>query len=160
MKKLKILIFPLIFLCLCACGTKSITPVTKGVSFNAHILYYNKEYACAVNIDKDGNAELTITEPQLLSGAKIVVAPDGAYAEFKDIKYPVDMSRADGAPYFLLGCLENTDGNAALLENEQFVISGTRLDENYEIIFAESGIPLKIMGENIEIEICDAKISR
>lgn len=158
MKKIKILIFSLIFLYLCACSGSTVTPVTRGLSFNAHVFYYNKEYTFAVNIGKDGNTELSVVEPQLLSGAKIVVARDCAYAEFRDIKYPVDLSRAGGAPYFLLECLKNADGTAAELHNEQFIISGTRLGEDYKIIFAESGIPLKIAGENIEIEICDAKI--
>lgn len=158
MKNLKILIFPLFFIYLCACGRSTTTPITRGLSFNAHIFYYNKEYMCAVDIEKGGNTELTILEPQLLSGAKVVVTENDAYAEFKDIKYPVDMSRADGAPYFLLGCLKSVDGATAVLNDGLFTVSGTRLDVKYQIIFAESGIPLKITGENIEIEIVDAKI--
>ncbi len=158
MKKIKILIFPLIFLCLSACGSSSVTPITKGLSFNAHIFYYNKEYTCAVNIDSDGNTQLTVVEPKLLSGAKVVITEKEAYAEFRDIKYPVDMSRADGAPYFLLGCLRSAEGADALLIDQQFTVRGTRLGEDYKIIFAGSGIPLKIEGKNIEIEIYDAKI--
>ncbi len=158
MKKIKILIFPLIFLYLCACGSSTVTPVTRGLSFNAHVFYYNKEYTCAVNIDKDGNTELTVVEPKLLAGAKVVIAGKEAYAEFKDIKYPVDMWRAGGAPYFLLGCLRCADGATAVLNDEQFTISGTHLGENYEITLTHYGIPLKITSENIEIEIFDAKV--
>lgn len=158
MKKFKILIFPLIFLYLSACTSSNITPITKGLTFNAHVFYYNKEYTFAVDIGKDGNTQLTVVEPQMLSGAKIVLTEQEAYAEFKDIKYPVDISCADGAPYFLLGCLKNAEGATALLQDEQFTVSGTRLGEDYKITFAESGIPLKITGENIEIEIFDAKI--
>ena len=97
-------------------------------------------------------------EPELLSGAKIEINEKESYAKFKDIKYPVDLSRADGAPYFLLDCLKQADGDTATFQDEQFVISGTRLGESYKITFAESGIPLKITSENIEIEITDSKI--
>ncbi len=158
MRKFKILIFPLCLVFLCACSKPKVTPVTDGISFAAHIFYYNKEYSCVVVAEKGGDTVLTVTEPELLSGAKVVISEKDAYAEFKDIKYPVDLSRAAGAPYFLLGCLKEAKNKEAEKGSEQYVIKGTHADIEYEMVFAESGIPLKITGENIEIEIFDAKI--
>ena len=158
MRKFKIFILPFVLVFLCACSASSVTPVTEGISFNAHIFYYNKEYTCAVIIQNNGDTVLTLTEPQLISGAKVVVTKDGAYAEYQDIKYPVNISRAEGAPYFLLGVLDDIKTKSAKKTDSGYAIEGNWAEQKYKITLAESGIPLTLTGENIEIEFLDAKI--
>lgn len=144
---------------LCACKSASVTPVIEGITFNAHVFYFNKEYTCSVDVAKGGDMVLTITEPELLSGAKVVLAGKEAYAEFRDIKYPVDPNRAEGVPYFLLGVLRDAKTKKGEQKGDAYILSGQWQDTQYQMFLAGSGLPLKLTAENIEIEIYDAKIS-
>lgn len=158
MQKVKITAFLLAVLFLCACSKTAVTPVVRGVTFNAHIIYFNKEYLVLTDIDKNGNTVISVVEPQVISGAKFVVTGEGAYTEYKDIKYPVNIENAEGAPYFLFGCLTDAMDKKGQQVGENFIISGKWQDREYEMYLSGSGIPLKITAKDIEIEILDAKI--
>ncbi len=110
-------------------------------------------------IGANGDTVLTVTEPQLISGAKVVITKDEAYAEYKDIKYPVDLTRAEGAPYFLLRVLGDIKNKTASKSDSGYIIEGAVSDEKYKITLAGSGLPLTLKGENIEIEFLDVKIT-
>ncbi len=133
-------------------------PITESVTFNAHICYYNKEYTCAVEIEENGDMCLSLTEPQLMSGAKIIIKENEAYAEFEEIKYPVDIERAGGAPYFLLGVLRDIKGQTAPFKSDEYVIIGKYAGEDYKITFGETGIPINLTGDNITVEFLDVNI--
>lgn len=158
MQKIKITAFLLAVLFLCACSKTAVTPVVQGVTFNAHIIYFNKEYSVLADIEKNGDAVICVVEPQVISGAKFVITGDNAYAEYKDIKYPVNIDNAEGAPYFLFGCLTDAKDKKGQQSGEDIIISGKWQDREYEMYLSGSGIPLKISAKDIEIEILDAKI--
>lgn len=159
MSRLKIFLIALLLITMCACKKAAVKPVTESVTFNAHICYFNKEYTCAAEIEKNGDMCLNITEPKMLSGAKIIIKENEAYAEFEEIKYPVDVERAGGAPYFLLGVLREIRGKTAQSVNDEYVITGELAGEDYKITFGETGIPISLTGKNIEIEFIDVRLT-
>lgn len=158
MKKLKILLLPLVLIITCACKSGNVTPITEGLAFNAHVLYFDKEYVFSCELENGGKAMVTLIEPELISGAKIIVENGTAHAEYKDIKYPVDLNRAEGAPYFLLKSLIDAKDKKPTAEGDAYILYGENQGQEYKITFSGSGIPLKITADNIEIEIMDAKI--
>ncbi len=158
MSKLKVFLIFLLLITMCACKKGAVKPVAESFCFNAHISYFNKEYVCAVTVEQNGDMCLSVTEPQILAGAKIVLKENEAYAEFEEIKYPVDIERAGGAPYFLLGVLNEIRGKTAQSANDEYVITGEVAGEDYKITFGETGIPIALTGKNTQIEFMDVNI--
>ncbi len=158
MSKIKILPIILVLTFLCACNSAKVKPVSDALKFTAHISYFNKEYTCETEIQKNGDMTLIITEPEIMSGAKIVVTENEAYAEFAEIKYPIDINRAGGAPYFVLGALRDAKEKTAVKRDSEYAITGEVAGEKYEIIYAVTGIPIKLTADNITVEFLNAEI--
>lgn len=158
MSKLKIIPIFFLIIILCACNKATVKPISRSLTFTAHVFYFNKEYMFDVNIDNDGNMLLTVKEPEMLSGAKVVLAGEESYTEFKDIKYPVDITRAGGAPYFLLGVMKDIKDEKAEKKGDEYIITGGFADENYEISYAATGIPIKLIAKNLTVEFMNAQI--
>ncbi len=158
MSKIKILPIILVLIVLCACNSAKVKPVSDALKLTAHISYFNKEYTCETEIQKNGDMTLVLTQPQIMSGAKIVLTENEAYAEFQDIKYPIDINRAGGAPYFVLGALRDTKGKWAEKTDKEYVLTGEFAGEKYEITYAATGIPIKLTADNIMVEFMNVEI--
>lgn len=158
MNKIKISIILLLALFTCACKGGTVSPRLESVTFNAHVFYFDKEYAFSCDIQSKNNATITLISPELISGAKVVVTEQGAYMEYKDIKYSVDLARAKGAPYFLLSVINDAKTKKGVKKGDKIYVDGVWQEKDYQMLLSGSGIPLKITSDNIEIEIMDAKI--
>lgn len=158
MNKIKISIILLLALFTCACKGGTVSPQLEGVTFNAHVFYFDKEYVFNCDIQSEENATITLISPELISGAKVVVDEKNVYMEYKDIKHPVDLTRAKGAPYFLLSVINDAKAKKGTKKGNKIYIDGIWQEKSYQMLLSGSGIPLKITSDNIEIEIMDAKI--
>ncbi len=159
MKKFLCLIIPIFLLCGCASKIKGITPITKGITFNAQIMYYNEAYECNVNISKNGNTEVSFIAPENLSGLKVFYSGDTVTAEFKGIKYT---ALAESLPqYSVSDTINNVFSNnydEVLNKDDSYFVTFNDTDTEYKMYIGATGLPIKIESPYFEAKIKNATI--
>ena len=147
----------IMFLCGCGSKNKTAVPVTKGVSFTADVTYYNECYTCDVVVDENGVMTATVTYPEELSGVKLMFDGENVTAEYLGLTYTL---KTDTMPlgnvalsiYNVFahiaenGLTAEQDESNCIIENE---IDG----EEYEFVFAPSGLPLELKMPDKELNV-------
>lgn len=159
MKKILCLIVPIFLLCGCASKTQKITPVTKGLSFNAQIMHYNEAYECNVNIAKNGDTEVAFSLPENLSGLKVFYSGDSVTAEFKGIKYT---ALAQSLPQYSVSDtiynIFSTNYTEVFEKNDSYFVNYSGNDGEYKMFIGATGLPIKITSPFFEAKIKNATI--
>lgn len=162
MKRVKIFAACLCFILLfCGCSKKTVTPVIDNIRFNAHILYYNEQYVCAVRTYTGGNFDITVLEPEVLKGLAFTYRDNGVTANYNGIEYTPNADNAYfmGVSDYIREILLDLQQKTATETDEGFAISGKTGDFVYTVYFAGSGLPLKaVVNNTITIEVLDAEI--
>ena len=85
MKKLIPLLITLLFIT--SCGKPTATAELLGISFTAEICYYNENYKGDCTVSADGVMQITLTEPESLSGYTVTVEKDKIRAEYLGLSF-------------------------------------------------------------------------
>lgn len=159
MKKFLCLIIPIIFLCGCTSKAKDITPITKGLTFNAKIMYYNEAYECDVEISKNGNTKVSFLFPENLLGLKVFYSGNNVTAEFKGIKYT---ALAKSLPqYSVSDTIYNVFSNnydEVYNKDDSYFVTKKDNDTEYKMYLGATGLPIKIESPYFKATIKNATI--
>lgn len=154
MKYIRILVLCFIFLLFCGCSAKGeITPQIHNISFEANIRYYNEEYQCNADIDKDGNITLTFNSPENLEGLILRVVDDKTSIEYMGLTYsPKGSSQPLGNIANIVNCVFKDIGDKKLKHSGKNIeICGKIDNKNYVMLFSPSGLPLMLNIDNSDI---------
>ena len=147
--RFKLLVLVVTFVILCGCSTKQkVSPILRGISFEADISYYNEKYVCDAVIDSDGKLIMEFRYPEELSGLKIFFEYDKANVEYMGLTYtPKDQGMPTGsvaqALYNVISTVESED-SVAVSDGENCIIEGRYNDTYFKLYLAPSGLPLSI----------------
>ncbi len=148
MKKVVFIILCVIFMSSCNSGEKFITPILSGISFTAEIDYYNEYFACDVTIDQDKTMKLTVTQPQDISGMKLIFSGDKVTAEYMGITYTphTDTLPVGGVAQTLYSIIRQLDDDTVLetQDGKNCIFKGRIDDRAFSFSFTPSGLPLCI----------------
>ncbi|MBO5089651.1 MAG: hypothetical protein J6C27_01900 [Clostridia bacterium] len=138
---------------LVGCNAESnIKPVTRNISFTAEMTYYNEYYEMAAEIYNNGDAKISLTHPEELSGLTFNIKNNDVIAEFNGIKIETDDSYKTAAVNFLYSAFkaENQKVNE---NNDRFFTKGKCDGGEYTMYISGTGLPLKICDSADRFEI-------
>lgn len=149
MKKIiSVSFFILLALALCGCSSSKtyISPVTRGISFNARLTYYNECYEAEVKIAESGAANFQITSPDTIKGLTFRFEGDSVTAEYLGLEYKTDLhSLPEGnACIRLYEILTDASSEeiSVTADGDNYYIS--RDGENrYRLYVGATGLPIK-----------------
>lgn len=164
-KKLICIVFAVLSLCGCAEKRSSVTPVLKGISFNAEITCYNECYNAFCSVSEDGVISAEVTSPDELKGLKFTVSGGEIKTEFDGISETDKLKELPvcGAYTAMLGALcDAMNGDYPVINdgNELFVNADTE-NGKYRLNIAPTGLPLllEMPDEDFKTEFFDAKLN-
>ena len=135
---------------LCGCMEKNagITPVTKGISFSAAVVYYNECYNCKVTVDADGVMTARMTKPEDIKGLTVRCGKEGVSAQFKGLSYDfksgtLPIGGICGAVYDALDDTFAPD-TEVFCENDKYFVKGRTKTDPYTMYFGETGLPISL----------------
>ena len=129
----------------CKSKTKNISPVTKNISFNCDITFYNETYECKVVNTKNNNFNLIFTYPESINGLEYIITDKETTCVYKGIKYnPTSKNFPhQNIVSFIYSALSSN--NDKVFENDNnFYIKG----DNFSMYLGQTGLPLKIVDKN------------
>ncbi len=140
----KILLLPILFLLLCGCGTqKSISPVTKGISFTADIVYGKETYVCDCSVSAAGKMTFSVKEPEDLNDLTLWFDGDAVTAKYRGLTYTPQTDRLPvGAVAQDLYDIMRTDRRVTE-SVKNCVMGGTVGGRSFTLRFSPTGFPLK-----------------
>lgn len=145
MKKILCLIFPFLLFCGCADQSRNIKPVTKGLSFNAEINYYNECYECDVNIAKNGDTEISFTCPKELNGLKIVYSANNTTVDYNGLKYELDSSLPQYSVTDIIKKVFSSEYDTVYTKDDCYYVENKELD--CKMYIGSTGLPIKIESD-------------
>lgn len=160
LRKLHILILAVIVsVAFCACGG-GVDPITKNISFKAHISYYDKTYICPTVITGDGSVLSEIESPEVLSGMRFIYSDGKSAVEYKGMRY--DFSGND--EFYTITdkiCRVLRDSSECKIpkSRDNFTLNGETGGEKYSIVFSPSGLPLSMQIGTAKVEFQDITIN-
>lgn len=159
MKKVLCLVTLLLFLCSCSTKTKNITPITKGISFESEISFYNETYLCNVNIQKNGDTEILFSSPQELTGLKINYIGNNVTVNYDGIEYT---SVIDDLPQYstsnIIYKIFSNNYNEVLFEEDNYFVKCKQGDTEYKMYIGATGLPIEIKSPFFNAKIKNATI--
>ncbi len=150
MKKILCVIF--MFLLVGCTSTAKVKPITRGLSFTAEMTYYNEYYEMAIDIAKDGNTKIMLTQPEELADLVFEFKDGKVTTTFKGINCEMDDSYKTAAVGFIISAFKNQEQTVYKNKN-QFYTNGKCDGGEYTLYIAETGLPLKICDSNNRFEI-------
>ncbi len=159
MKKFLCVILPLL---LVGCAAESdIKPVTRNISFTAEMTYFNEYYEMVAEVDENGDAKISLTHPEELSGLTFNIKNGDLIAEFNGIKIEADDSYKTAAVNFLYSAFKAEEPKV-YKNNNRFFTKGKCDGGEYTMYISGTGLPLKICdsADRFEIVIKNATIQK
>ena len=151
-------------LLLCSCGknTARVTVVTRGISYTAHIFYYDKEYECDVKVDSGGKAEFLVTKPKNLKDFTLVFENGKITAKYKNLEFTPELSAMPQGSflkelYAVISFFEN-NSYTVYKHNETFYVKGKADTLDFKLKLSEAGLPLEVEFDS-EFKIIFSKVA-
>ena len=158
----KLLLVLVSFLLLVGCqSVATVKPQTKNLEFTVTTTYKNTEYILYASTDEEANLNLKVKTPESLENLKLVFHEDSTYLEFLDLIKELPLNSIEEESVFRIICegfkvAQNTT-KIYTSDDKYFIIF--RFDnKNYYLYFGQTGLPLKIEGNNVEIIFKGVKI--
>lgn len=152
----KILVLPLMFVFLCGCSKKStVAPIVNDISFEAEIEYDESQFICDVIIEENV-FDITVTEPQNISGLRFVLSGDEVTVDFEGILYSKaidDLSDNSVSKILFKVFSDINNGKFAEYDGENCKISGKTDDYEYDFTFSPSGLPIDLEIDDLDLII-------
>lgn len=148
--KFKLLVLVVTFIMLCGCSTKQkVSPILRGISFEADISYYNEKYVCDSVVDSDGKLTMKFKYPEEISGLKIFFEYGKINIEYMGLTYtPKDNAIPTGsvaqALYNVISTVE-CENSTAVKDGQNCMIEGRYNEKYFKLYLAPSGLPLSIL---------------
>lgn len=149
MKKIiSVLLLAALSLFLCACGGKkvNVTPVTRGISFTAELIYYNECCEAKVTVGENGQADMEIISPDTIKGLTLHFDGGDVTAKYAGLEYKTDFSALpEGACCtYLYRILKDTfrEDVSVTLEGENYCILRDSGDISYRLYLGGAGLPI------------------
>ncbi len=142
MKKILCLILFILLLCGCSAKSKNIEPITRGLSFECEINYYNEIYECNVAISEKGETKIDFSSPKEISGLKLLYLTDKVTADYYGLQYDIKTK----LPQFSMGDIvykvfsQNYD--TVFDDDGEYYVENKNL--NCKIYLGATGLPIKI----------------
>lgn len=161
MRKILFCFLGCLIIFLSGCSKTQIAPVSKGISFNAFITYYNEQYICPTEIQADGTITVSVKEPEILKELKIIYKDGGVAAEFGSLQYIPSAQNTyfTGVADYMAGVFMDISDKKIGKSKDKYLISGEINGNNYRIYFSPGGLPLNMEINNTNIEFRDIKIN-
>lgn len=135
-------------LVLCGCSERGkVTPILKGISFNAEISLADAELSCTAEISADGSVTACLTDPAELSGMTLLLNGTGVTAEYMGITYSVPQGEFPQGNAIRLMCdalADAADRSAVVQKGENCILNGTFKGREYTLYCAPCGLPLSL----------------
>ena len=112
MKKILLILLSVLLLAGCSPKKSSVKPILKGISFECDVTYYNENYSCKGDVEKNGNMIIEFVAPTELEGLKFTFSDNGVLANFNEIEYVASkMIFENSAASLINEALRNTDSS-------------------------------------------------
>lgn len=132
-----------------------ISPIIKNISFNVSSHYLDNNYEFKVEIDDNLNTEYTVISPEKARNLKFNFSGDIFIVSFNNLtqKFSIEDLPENFLPKIINCGLKSCKGENIIIhsKNNQHYISFYYYGEPYKLFFAETGLPLKITGNNSSI---------
>ncbi len=132
----------------CSSGSSNITPITKGIYFNAELEYYNEYFKAEVLVEQNGDMKMLFSSPNEINGLSYTFNGDEVTAEYLGLSYKTDISEtSNGAVALkLYNALRDTqkEKNAVTAENDNFYIKG----KDYKLYLGATGLPISLKEDS------------
>ncbi len=159
MRKILCLFLPFLLLCGCAVKSQAVKPVTKALSFDAQITYYNETYECNVKIFKNGDSEITFSSPKEIKGLKISYSANTVTADYNGLKYEINGTLPQFSASDILHKAFNYNYDTVYTNDNEYYVENKNL--NCKMYLGATGLPIKIIenSEKFSITIKNATIN-
>ena len=145
MKKIICALLSLVLLCSCS-SHKNVRVVNRGLSYKAHIFYYDKEYELLCDVYEDG-AKYLCTSGKI-EGFGAEVTKNGMTVYYSDMKKEI---KTDGSVFSVLYMLTKFfDGDAYSSQEDggNYYVDGQTTYGKFRYYFTPAGLPLSVTFEN------------
>ena len=152
----------LVVIMLSGCSSKAtkIETVTKGISFECEITYYNETYECDCVVQKNGEATFKFKYPTEIEGLEFLFSKNGVSAKYNEIEHINENETfRNTAAYLIWDVLSNASGEVKS-ENDVFFIEGESKEYDYRLELGATGLPIKLKTnpDIIDVTFKDVKI--
>ena len=148
MKRIISVFLMLFMICGCSNSDSGVQAVISGITFTAQISFYNEMFTCDGSISGDGVLELTVTEPENISGMMINVENGCITARFKGLTYTPNTGTFPfgGVAQNIWDVFNDASKRLAPVsrEGENYFIQSAPDEKYYKITLAETGLPLSL----------------
>lgn len=139
----KILCSIIICILLCGCSkAASIKPITKSLKFATEINYFNETYNCNVKIAKNGDTEISFTNPKEINGLIIKYSADKVIAEYFGLEREIDNQLPQYSASDIIYKVFSYDYENVFEDNDRYYSENKNL--NCKIYFGETGLPISV----------------
>ena len=157
MKRIVSVILLLLLLCGCAGETK-VEPVTRGITFNCEAVYYNENYECVCDVQKNGDMTVQFTWPADIEGLEFSFTKNGVKAHFRDLEYINDKVIFENSVATLIYDVLSMEEAIVLEEDDVFYTEGVSKDFDYKLQLGATGLPIKITTDPDVAQIVFKKV--
>ncbi len=150
MKKILCLLF--VFVLVGCSKTATVSPVTRNLSFEAEIKYYNESYEISANIDKNGKISIVFIHPDELKSTEFTITDGVTTAEIGGLSYDYSDSKNANIFNFIYEIFKDENPRVYKADNI-FFIKGQFDGFEYKLFVGASGLPLSIADQSGRFEI-------
>lgn len=144
MKKILLILLSVLLVTGCNAKKSGIKPILKGISFECDVTYYNENYSCKGDVEKNGNMVIEFVAPSELEGLKFTFSENGVLANFNEIEYIASKMVFENSAASLISKVLGDSDSSVLKEDDTFFIEGVADDFEYKLILGGTGLPIKI----------------
>ena len=130
--------------------SSAVTAVTTGLSFSAEITCEDYSAFIDAAINKNGNAEFTVTAPEKASGLKFKYTSH-CVLSYDGLEYPIKGEFPEfgfiNTVYEIFESAEKSK-HKVTKTSQGFILKGKTDKTDYEMLLGESGLPIKITTDN------------
>lgn len=141
-----LLVFLFVIICGCKSNSEPVSITMKSIAFVADITYYNDNYSCECEIDKDGNASILITAPENLKGISASFNGDTCSIKYNGL----EINNADmllpqnSAINIFKDVLKISVDGGEVKKNKNLVINGECNGNKYILTASPNGLPISL----------------
>ena len=147
-----VIIAALLILCAGCKNKNEVFGVTDGIKMSAKVDWNKEHYACSI-MAGGGIFSLTVNKPQVLDGFNLTWDAGVLTVKYKGLSYSPDdrQMKTVGFAEIIRQTLNSSREKAALLERDEYVISGDYENCEWELILDEKGLPKSLSCEDLKL---------
>lgn len=126
----------------------NVVPITKGITFNGEVTYYNECFECFVKIEQNGDMVIEMNSPDSIKGMAFEFIGNKASVKYEGLEYNYDISSmpAGIVGNYIYGIFNDThkEDTAVIFDKDNYYITGDTGKYHYKMYVGQTGLPILV----------------